>query len=248
MQCATFEVWYTVTFTNNSEKDYDYTTNSNYYNYGTDKQGDPLAVADLVVDYMSSTMVCDVGNDFKAENIEGVNNKDWTKFDNGTAIDAEYLNNNGYISHKLNDTDADQTYETINNKKLQCLTTNTFAGVKPGETKESTIYASTLLANKDDENVFNNSVEVIALNSRTGRTIKEVDDNRAQISKTYQPGNYIPNSSGEGHQQDDDSVRITITPPTGTTNYTTIYIISAGIGLIVIAGVAFLIKKRFMNK
>ena len=91
-------------------------------------------------------------------------------------------------------------------------------------------------------------MEVIALNSRTGRTIKEVDDNRAQISKTYQPGNYIPNSSGEGHQQDDDSVRITITPPTGTTNYTTIYIISVGIGLIVIAGVAFLIKKRFMNK
>ena len=249
MQGATLEVWYTVTFTNNSEKDYDYTTNSNYYNYGTDKQGDPLSVADLVVDYMSSTMVCDVGDDFKAENIEGANNKDWVKFDNGTAIDAEYLKNKGYISYKLNDTDADQTYETINSKKLQCLTTNTFAGVKPGETKESTIYASTLLANKDDENVFNNHVEVIALNSKTGRTICRVeDDSREQVSKTYQPGNFIPNLTGEGHQQDDDSVRITITPPTGTTNYTTIYIISAGIGLIVIAGVAFLIKKRFMNK
>ena len=249
MQGATLEVWYTVTFTNNSEKDYDYTTNSNYYNYGTDKQGDPLAVADLVVDYMSSTMVCDVGNDFKAENIEGVNNKDWTKFDNGTAIDAEYLNNNGYISHKLNDTDADQTYETINNKKLQCLTTNTFAGVKPGETKTSVLYASKLLANQDENHLYENHVEVIALNSKTGRTIKNVsDDTRAQVSKEYQPGNFIPNLTGEGHQQDDDSVRITITPPTGTTNYTTIYIISVGIGLIVIAGVAFLIKKRFMNK
>ena len=249
MQGATLEVWYEIMFTNNSEKDYDYSTNANYYNYGTDKQGEPLAVADLVVDYMSSSMVCNVGDDFKNENAEGVNNKDWSKFDNGTAIDAEYLKNNGYISYKLNDTDEDQTYETINNQNLQCLITDTFAGVKPGETKTSTIYASKLLANQDENHLYENHVEVIALNGKTGRTIKNVsDDTRAQVAKEYQPGNYIPNLTGESHQQDDDNVRITITPPTGTTNYITVYIISATIGLIVIAGVAFLIKKRFMNK
>ncbi len=249
MQGATLEVWYEIMFTNNSEKDYDYATNANYYNYGTDKQGEPLAVADLVVDYMSSSMVCNVGDDFKTENAEGVNNKDWSKFDNGTAIDAEYLKNNGYISYKLNDTDEDQTYETINNQNLQCLMTDTFAGVKPGETKTSTIYASKLLANQDENHLYENHVEVIALNGKTGRTIKNVsDDTRAQVAKEYQPGNYIPNLSAIVHQQDDDNVRITITPPTGTTNYTTIYIISAVVGLVVISGVVILIKKRFMNK
>ena len=249
IQGATLEVWYSITLTNNSEKDYEYATNSNYYNYGTDKQGEPLALADLVVDYMSPSMVCNVGEDFKEENADGVNNKDWTKYDNGTATDSEYLKDNGYISYKVNESDTDQTYETIKNKNLQSIVTNTFAEVKPGETKTSTLYASKLLSNQNENHLYENHVEVIALNSKTGRTIKNVnDDTREQVSKEYQPGNYIPNLSAIVHQQDDDNVRITITPPTGTTNYTTIYIISAVVGLVVISGVVILIKKRFMNK
>ena len=249
IQGATLEVWYSITLTNNSEKDYEYATNSNYYNYGTDKQGEPLALADLVVDYMSPSMVCNVGEDFKEGNADGVNNKDWTKYDNGTATDSEYLKDNGYISYKVNESDTDQTYETIKNKNLQSIVTNTFAEVKPGETKTSTLYASKLLSNQNENHLYENHVEVIALNSKTGRTIKNVnDDTREQVSKEYQPGNYIPNLSAIVHQQDDDNIRITITPPTGTTNYTTIYIISAVVGLVVISGVVILIKKRFMNK
>ena len=244
IQGATLELWYSITLTNNSEKDYDYTNNTDYYYFGTNKQGDPLAVADLVVDYMSSSMVCQVGDDFNLET-DGVNNKDWFKSDNGTATDAEYLKNNGYISAKVNDTDADQVYETIKNKKLQSIVTNTFAQVKPGETKNSVVYASCVLANKDEDNTYENHEEIKALNGKTGRTIKGVsDDTREQINKEYQPGNYVPNLSAILHQQDDDNIKVTITPPTGIKNYTTIYIIATVVGLIVIAGGIVLIKRK----
>lgn len=250
IQGARLEVWYSITLTNNGEKDYDYEKDSTYYNYGTNAQGDPLAVADLVVDYMSPAMSCTVGDDFKSdESTAGVNNGDWYRFDNGTAIDAEYLKNNGYISYKLNDTDEDKTYETIKNRNIQSMATTTFAGLKPGETKTSVIYASKTLANQEEASSYDNHVEIIALNRKTGRTIKNVEDTtRKQIDKEYQPGNYIPNLSAIVHQQDDDNIKVIITQPTGITNYTTIYIISAVVGLIVISGGIILIKKRFMNK
>lgn len=247
IQGATLEVWYSIMLTNNSEKDYEYATNTDYYNYGTNQQGEPLALANLVVDYMSESLICNVGDEFKNSNIEA-NNADWFRSVDGSAADADYLKNNGYISYKLADTDEDQTYETIKNNKLQSIVTNTFANVKPGETKTSVLYASKLLANQDENNLFENHVEIIELNSKTGRTIKGVsDDTRAQLDKEYQPGNYIPNLSAVVHQQDDDNVRITITPPTGIKNYTTIYIISAVVGLVVIAGGIVLIRKRFMK-
>ena len=69
---------------------------------------------------------------------------------------GDYLKDNGYISYKLADTDEDQTYETIKNNKLQSIVTNTFANVKPGETKTSVLYASKLLANQDENNLFEN--------------------------------------------------------------------------------------------
>ena len=69
-------------------------------------------------------------------------------------------------------------------------------------------------------------------------------------------GNYIPRIGAlhvsdnplleeDGlHQQDDDRVRIVVTPPTGIATYTIIYIIAAVIGAVVIAGAIVIIKKR----
>ena len=148
----------------------------------------------------------------------------------------------------------------INKNNLQSIATRTFENVLPGETKTSEIYASKILANQDNSNSYVNHVEIIALNGKTARTIKEVVDNnksntqvqessyrRTQIGKSYKPGDYIPTLSSN-HEQDDDRVNITITPPTGTTNYTTIYIISTMVGLIVITGAVILIKKYSKNK
>ena len=197
-------------------------------------------LADLVVDYMGEKIDCDIGNDFKLD-ADGINNKDWFRTDNsGTPIDRDWLKNNGYIS--------DSTYETIGERRLQTIATDTFANLGPGDTKTSVIYANTILVNEEGTSVYDNHVEIIGINAKTGRTIKNVEDTtRQQVDKTYQPGNYIP-TLGSEHQQDDDRVRITVTPPTGTTIYTTIYIISAVVGLIVIVGGIVLIKKKVMKK
>ena len=256
LQGAKLEVWYSVTLTNNSEKDYEYekdyidigskdsnqilnyiTTDSqaNYYYYGEKNGLDVInRSAELVVDYMSEKMDCNIEND---------ENKDWFKFDTDgtTPIDKDYLKNNGYIS--------DETYETIGNQKLQILATRTFADVQPaGGTKTTSMYASTVLANKEDDTVYSNHVEIIEINGKTARTIKEVSkDSREQVAKTYKVGNYEP-KLGSAHEQDDDRVRIVITPPTGITKYTTIYIISAVVGAIVIAGGIVLIKRKITKK
>ena len=273
IQAAKLEVWYSITVTNNSEIDYDYekdyadiikskddttaqkldfiTTDSqaNYYYYGN-KDGLSIITrsAEVVADYMNSKLICDVGSDFK-QSLEGVNNTEWIRYDNaGTPIDADYLKDNGYISYKDNEDDENKTYETIKNRELQSIVTNTFANLAPGDTKTSVIYASATLTGKEDETLYDNHVEIIGINGKIGRTIKEVsDDTRSQVAKTYQPGNYIP-TAGSEHQQDDDRVRIIITPPTGIAIYTTIYIIAAVVGLIVIVGGIVLIKKKVMKK
>lgn len=266
IQGATLEVWYSITVTNNSEIDYEYqntyndinqitnfiTTDSqaNYYYYGN-KDGLSIITrsAEIVADYMNPKLVCNIGSEF-TQNLEGVNNTEWFRYDNGgTQIDADYLKNSGYISYKNNEADEDKTYETIKNGGLQTIATNTFADLEPaGGTKTSIIYASTLLANQEDGNLFDNHVEIIQINGKIGRTINSVkEDTREQVSKTYQPGNYIP-TLGSEHQQDDDRVRIVVTPPTGITNYTTIYIIATVVGLIVVMGGIFLIKKMLIKK
>lgn len=256
-QGAKLEVWYAITATNNSEIDYDYEKDlgANYYYYG-DKKGledkDIITKsAETVVDYMNPRLNCKVGSDYEGDT-EGVNNGDWFRqYQEGEEtqiINADYLKDNGYISYKVNDADEDMTYETIKNRELQTIETNTFADLGPGDTKTSTIYASTILSNQEDNSIYDNHVEIVGINGKIARTIKNVEESsRKQVDKEYQPGNYIP-TLGSEHQQDDDRVRIIVTPPTGINVYTTIYIIAAVVGLIVIVGGIVLIKKKTMKK
>lgn len=269
LQGAKLEVWYSVILTDNSEVDYEYEkdytdiiknkdesqrfnfvtadSQANYYYYG-DKNGLDIinGAAEIVVDYMSEKMVCDM---------EKEENSEWFKFDSDgtTPIDRDYLKNNGYIS--------DKTYDTIGDRKLQTIATRAFRDVNPaGGSKTITMYASTILANQENNTAYDNHVEIIGINSKSARTIKEVNDSREQVTKSYKSGNYIPKLASlhtsdnpaleeEGlHQQDDDRVRIIVTPPTGTTTYTTIYIIATIIGAIVVAGGIILIKKKVMKK
>ena len=246
IQGSRLEIWYSIILTNNSEKDYEYAEDSKYYYYGNSEGLNVMGLADLVVDYMNPSLVCDSGEDFK-DTTDGLNNKDWFKVDKDVEINKDYLKDNGYISYKNESDTKDKTYEIIQNRELQCIATNTFANVLPGETKTSVVYASKVLANQEENPIYDNHVEIVALNGKTGRTIKSVNDDRTQISKEYQPGNYIP-TLGSEHEQDDDRVRVIVTQPTGILNYTTIYIITAVVGLIVIAGGIVLIRKKFMNK
>ena len=240
IQGATLEVWYAITATNYSEIDYDYEQGTGYYFYGDNSGLDVIKQSvEKVADYMSSKMVCNVGDD--SPNMENIDNKEWTVYN------ADSLKYEGLISAKdsTNTEDTDKTYETLKTNGLQVFTTETFKDLEPnGGTKTSTIYASRQLANQEENHLYENHVEILQINGKIARTIKEVDNNRAQVSKEYQPGNYIPTLSSE-HQQDDDRVRIVITPPTGTTTYFTTYLIAGLIGLFMVAEIIYFTKKVF---
>lgn len=240
IQGATLEVWYAITATNYSEIDYDYEQGTGYYFYGDNSGLDVIKQSvEKVADYMSSKMVCNVGDD--SPNMENIDNKEWTVYN------ADSLKDEGLISAKdsTNTEDTDKTYETLKTNGLQVFTTETFKDLEPnGGTKTSTIYASRQLANQEENHLYENHVEILQINGKIARTIKEVDNNRAQVSKEYQPGNYIPTLSSE-HQQDDDRVRIVITPPTGTTTYFTTYLIAGLIGLFMVAEIIYFTKKVF---
>lgn len=258
IQGATLNVTFAVTVTNNSEIDYEYDSsmggNEKYYYYGENPTNIIKQSVELLVDYIDSELVCKVG-----ENAEDENNKKWYTTLGGEQITADYLKDNGYISFKKQEEDSDRTYETLKNGDYTILVTEEFKELAPGESKSQYLSASKLLANQEESNLYDNHVEILKLNGKIARTIDSVN-NGEQIVKTYKPGNYIPsltdrttNSDGTLelvglHQPDDDRVRIVITPPTGTSNYITTYIITAVVGLIVIVGGIFFIKKKIMNK
>ena len=243
-----------------------------YYYYG-DKTGLELIAPtiEIVADYMDSETICNVGDKADQSTIDqGIDNKEWYRYDSGTGlidpdntgdpITADRLKEKGYISEK--------TYKALKDGEYQIIVTDTFNELKAGgNSKTTTIYTSKLLASQEESNTFENHIEVLQLNSRIARTIEGVEDVwqidtiRKQIEKSYKPGNYIPsltqrttNFDDSGleipglHQPDDDRVAVRITPPTGISNYITIYIITAVIGLIVIVGGIIFIKKMVISK
>lgn len=272
MQGSTMEVWYAITVSNNSEKDYEYETDAKYYYYGDSTGLGVLSkTVELVADYMDPELSCEVGDNAKTKTGDIIiDNKEWHMYDSstsdfmtpdnsGTPI-IDIIKEHGYVSSKVDSTDTDKTYEALTNGQYSIFVTETFNGVTPGSSKTSTLYASKLLGNKEEEHSYENHVEIIQLNSKIARTIDRVkDDTREQVVKTYKPGNYIPsladrttNADGtlelEGlHQPDDDRVKIIITPPTGILNYITIYIIATVVALIVIVGGVIFIKKKVMR-
>lgn len=234
IQGANLEVWYAITVTNNSEIEYDYTQGTQYYMFG-DKTGLDIIrqSVNLVADYMTSKLICNIGNDAPSgEN----NNDEWYKYqpDGTTLITIDTLKENGYVS--------DDVEEKVKKNEQQIFVTDTFKNVEPnGGTKTSILYASRQLANQEENHMYDNHVEILELDGRIARTIKETENGK-QIAKEYIPGDYIP-VLGSSHQQDDDRVRIVITPPTGTNAYIINYVITILIGLVIIVEVIYCSKK-----
>lgn len=245
IQGATLDIIYTITVTNNSEKDYDYRTDEGRYYYYADKSSSqemPTTV-ELVADYMDPELTCYVNGDTEAT----ADNQKWVK----TTGDA--LRNNELISENVKN--------TLGNGQYLIFITDYFKDVKTTQSKSLTLHASKLLANSAEDYVYENHTEILQTNGQIARTIDKVDyrSNSNQVVKTYTPGNYIPSLSNRHtnangtleeiglHQQDDDAITIRITPPTGAANYTS-YIITGVIGLIVIAGVIIIIKKKVLDK
>ena len=149
------------------------------------------------------------------------------------------------------DLNSDAVKTAINNgyTSLQGIkNSSTKIELPRGETYafETDMKAMKLLSNKE-ENVYDNNIEILKIDGKTARTIQE-SEGGVQIEKSYKPGNYVPSLDGGVFEQDDDRVKIIITPPTGITNYIITYVITGLVGLIaIVAGVLF-IKKKVLTK
>ena len=119
---------------------------------------------------------------------------------------------------------------------------------------QEVIIAKKLLANQD-ENIYDNHAEILQIDAKTARNQKETGK-----AKEYKMGNYVPSLATRQistdinleiaglHEQDDDRIKIAITPPTGETQYITTYVITGLIGLIAVAIMVIFIKKKLVNK
>ena len=227
MQGAELEIQYKIKVKNNSEKDIDYTQETDFYYFGDYNENSPIITEPVnkVVAYMDAGMTYTWGNEAT-----------WTQ---KTASD---LDEAGLISKA--------TYDAINNNEYIVFTTETAK-------EEYTVTASKVLANatEENDNVYDIHAEILEIDDKTARTTKTRDD-----AKEYKMGNYVPsldsrkvnkdiNKEEAGlHEQDDDKVKVIITPPTGDGNYIITYVITGLVGLIVIAIAVMFIKKKVLTK
>ena len=225
IQGAQLEVKYEVSVTNNNEIDYDYETNSDYYYYGTIPTGeDPLATTIELVDYLSGEVVY----------TEDTNQ--WEK------IEESQLKTEGLISQETEKFVNENDYKVFL-PKFEDGNSGEVTLERKEPSKILTMSITKVLTNQTT-NAYDNGIEIIKIDGKTARTIQEIDG-KIQ-GKKYRPGNYVPTQGP--NEQDDDTVDVIITPPTGTTKYVATYIVTILAGLIVIiTGIVF-IKKKILTK
>ena len=246
IQGARLEIQYEVIVKNDNEIDYDYgneenysdindnnhitkSSKANYYFYGDHRDLEEMKASIEFVDYLDSEV---------SYNEES--NTDWTSPKN-----ISDLKINGLVSQEVVSFIESNKY-----KVLQSNIEGAFDGkvtLGRGESSEAVKMSVNKLLTSQSENVYDNGAEIIKIDGKTARTIQESDEG-VQIEKEYKPGNYIPSAESEKLEQDDDRVKVIITPPTGTTKYVATYIVTILAGLIVIiTGIVF-IKKKILIK
>ena len=244
LQNATIEEEYTIKITNNSELDYSIypiwgTDNTqkvalrrNYYYYGTQEglSTDEAVTAriDVLGDYIGSELTAD-------ENTM----PEWNK----RAIE-ELTSYNGT---NLLSTDNNKE-KTLRDGKYTIYTTNTFNNpneeiVTIGKTKSIAYKVSRLLAVNTDTMKYTNDVEILQYSGYSQN--KDRTENTYNRVKDTTPGNLVP---GGAMEDDEDSVRTTITPPTGTIISRWLYVTTVAAGLILVGATIIFIRKRVLVK
>ena len=244
LQNATIEEEYTIKITNNSELDYSIypiwgTDNTqkvalrrNYYYYGT-QEG-------LATDEAVTTRI-DVLGDYIGSELTADENTmpEWNK----RAIE-ELTSYNGT---NLLSTDNNKE-KTLRDGKYTIYTTNTFNNpneeiVTIGKTESIAYKVSRLLAVNTDTMKYTNDVEVLQYSGYSQN--KDRTENTYNRVKDTKPGNLIP---GGAMEDDEDSVRTTITPPTGTIISRWLYVTTVAAGLILVGATIIFIRKRILVK
>ena len=245
LQNATIEEEYTIKITNNSELDYSIypiwgTDNTqkvalrrNYYYYGTQEglTTDEAVTTriDVLGDYIGSELTADEST-----------MPEWNK----RAIE-ELTSYNGT---NLLSTDNNKE-KTLRDGKYTIYTTNTFNNpneeiVTIGQTKSIAYKVSRLLAVNTDTMKYTNDVEILQY-SGYSQNKDRTEENTYNRVKDTTPGNLVP---GGAMEDDEDSVRTTITPPTGTIISRWLYVTTVAAGLILIGATVIFIRKRILLK
>ena len=247
LQNATIEEEYTIKITNNSELDYSIypiwgTDNTqkvalrrNYYYYGTQEglSTDEAVTAriDVLGDYIGSELTADEST-----------MPEWNK----RAIEELTSYNGTNLFTTENDGKKEKT---LRDGKYTIYTTNTFYNpneelVTIGKTKSISYKVSRLLAVNTDTMKYTNDVEILQY-SGYSQNKDRTEENTYNRVKDTTPGNLVP---GGAKEDDEDSVRTTITPPTGTIISKWLYVLTATAGLILIGATVIFIRKRILLK
>ena len=248
LQNATIEEEYTIKITNNSELDYSIypiwgTDNTqkvalrrNYYYYGTQEglTTDEAVTAriDVLGDYIGSELTADEST---------MESDGWKK----KAIEELTSYNGTNLFATENDGKKEKT---LRDGKYTIYTTNTFYNpneelVTIGKTKSISYKVSRLLAVNTDTMKYTNDIEILQYSGYSQN--KNRTENTYNRVKDTTPGNLVP---GGAKEDDEDSVRTTITPPTGTIISKWLYVLTATAGLILIGATVIFIRKRILLK
>ena len=246
LQNATIEEEYTIRITNNSELDYSIypiwgTDNTqkvalrrNYYYYGTQEglSTDEAVTTriDVLGDYIGSELTADE-NTMPEWNKRAV--EELTSY-NGTNLFA--TENDG------------KKEKTLRDGKYTIYTTNTFYNpneelVTIGKTKSISYKVSRLLAVNTDTMKYTNDIEILQYSGYSQN--KNRTENTYHRTSDTTPGNLVP---GGAMEDDEDSVRTTITPPTGTIISRWLYVTTVAAGLILVGATIIFIRKRVLVK
>ncbi len=244
LQNATIEEEYTIKITNNSELDYSIypiweTDNTqkvalkrNYYYYGTQEglTTDEAVTTriDVLGDYIGSELTADEST-----------MPEWNK----RAIEELTSYNGTNLFTTENDGKKEKT---LRDGKYTIYTTNTFNNpneeiVTIGQTKSIAYKVSRLLAVNTDTMKYTNDVEILQYSGYSQN--KDRTENTYNRVKDTTPGNLVP---GGAMEDDEDSVRTTITPPTGTIISRWLYVLITTAGLILIGATVIFIRKRIL--
>ena len=246
LQNATIEEEYTIKITNNSELDYSIypiwgTDNTqkvalrrNYYYYGTQEglSTDEAVTAriDVLGDYIGSELTADEST-----------MPEWNK----RAIEELTSYNGTNLFTTENDGKKEKT---LRDGKYTIYTTNTFNNpneeiVTIGQTKSIAYKVSRLLAVNTDTMKYTNDVEILQYSGYSQN--KNRTENTYHRTSNTTPGNLVP---GGAKEDDEDSVRTTITPPTGTIISRWLYVTTVAAGLILVGATIIFIRKRVLVK
>ena len=246
LQNATIEEEYTIKITNNSELDYSIypiwgTDNTqkvalrrNYYYYGTQEglSTDEAVTTriDVLGDYIGSELTADEST-----------MPEWNK----RAVEELTSYNGTNLFTTENDGKKEKT---LRDGKYTIYTTNTFNNpneeiVTIGQTKSIAYKVSRLLAVNTDTMKYTNDVEILQYSGYSQN--KNRTENTYHRTSNTTPGNLVP---GGAKEDDEDSVRTTITPPTGTIISRWLYVTTVAAGLILVGATIIFIRKRVLVK